>query len=323
MISLWKIIAFSAYNTSNNYHLFRINMSLANTTLTVSSRSAFSTYQASTSDPFQPLSDFETAFRNNPECRTTIQSIYIYADKLLKEKPLPKAVEHLHVFSTIHRNNCPVTLAILAHIYLYKCEDSQKALDYASQSLKLIPNNYPAILIRGQVLSHSHKTLDNGLKDLNKAATLNPCVGIFEICTALSNTKIPLETINAIVKKDPDNSVALAIRGHVHLRNQTLGDSQNDLNKSIKLNPNNPIAYAGLAYLELYVDDYAEALSYAAQNLEFEDPSSNVMARLIRSHVYRQQDDLNLALQELEEVFKIDPENEQALMLKEELLKAK
>ncbi len=143
--------------------------------------------------------------------------------------------------------------------YLLSQDKKDEAFEKYIQSINS-NGKFPLSLIQfGLLLLDLHQDAESALKCFNEAIVNDPSYanGFYErsrlLLQYLNQTALALEDINIAVNLDPNLPGVFSIRGTLKIANQDYLNAIDDLNKALKLNPNDTHALfnRGLAYFNL------------------------------------------------------------------------
>ena len=144
-------------------------------------------------------------------------------------------------------------------LYSGKIGKKSDALDAFSFAIELNPENSTARAVRGRLLNEfgRHKL---ALIDLNKAASTNKTVAVFaekaysELMLAISGEGSLLEDANrdaeAVLRAEPANSTALAVRSVYKLQKNDRDGAAADAQNALQSDPNTYLAHITLGYIK-------------------------------------------------------------------------
>lgn len=144
-------------------------------------------------------------------------------------------------------------------LYTGKIGKKSEALDAFSLAIELNPENALARSVRGRLLNEfgRHKM---ALIDLNRAAATNKSVGVYadkayaEIMLFINGEQSLLEDANrdaeAVLRADPANSTALAVRSVYKFQKRDPDAATADAQKALKSDPNTYLAHIVLGYVK-------------------------------------------------------------------------
>jgi tetratricopeptide (TPR) repeat protein len=118
-----------------------------------------------------------------------------------------------------------------------------------------------------------------------------------------------LDELNAVLRADPSNVLALTARSELLLGNGSLREARADVEAALRLEPNNPRALDALGMLLILEDDLTGALN--ALNRAFSlEPS--VLTYIRRASIYRRQAQYDLSQSDIDAALRLDPTNPDA-----------
>lgn len=131
-----------------------------------------------------------------------------------------------------------------------------------------------------------------------------------------NNYKAATEILRAAVKQRKNDAQAWLHLGIVYSRAGKSKDARKAFAQSIKLNPDAPLAYVGMAYLSIYENKLPEAAGYAQRAVAV-DPN-NAEAHYTLGVIALRQNAPAKALAEAETTLRLNPNFAGALLLKSE-----
>jgi tetratricopeptide (TPR) repeat protein len=163
---------------------------------------------------------------------------------------------------------------------------------------------------------------DEALADLNQALRREPnnYLALFMRGLLLGergNTKAAIGDLDAALEIQPENREALQARGQMHVLRRELDDALADFDKSIQLNPRDPAGHTGRGGVNYLKGDFKEAVEDYTQAVELLPKDARPLAQ--RGYAYAGAQEIDKALADFEAALKINPKDPPSLLGRAEL----
>ncbi|HTX35875.1 MAG TPA: tetratricopeptide repeat protein [Bryobacteraceae bacterium] len=163
--------------------------------------------------------------------------------------------------------------------------DTDEALQELRTAVALDPGNANFPVAIGSILVSQTAHLDEAMAEFQKAARLDPHLAVAQewlrrMDTLSAQAKDDLAATLKKERETPQDADVHYRLGVDEARLGRLDDARQELQKAVALNPRNGRAYADLAAMDFYGNDYEAARRHvnAARAAGFEPPSALVMA---------------------------------------------
>jgi tetratricopeptide (TPR) repeat protein len=199
-----------------------------------------------------------------------------------------------------------------------------KALPDLNAAVRIQPTA-DAYAHRGYVFQKQHQ-LDDSLSDFNQALRLDPNNYLALFLRGLllgdrGDTKASLGDLDAAITQQPDNREALQARGQVHVLRRELDDALKDFEHSIQLDPKDPAGHSGRGGVNYLKGEFKEAVEDYTQAVELLPNDPQPLAQ--RGYAYAGLNDLDKAIADFNAALKLSPKDVPSLLGRAEINRSK
>ncbi|CAG8626464.1 15109_t:CDS:2 [Cetraspora pellucida] len=220
------------------------------------------------------------------------------------------------ILSRHHEKLEPNDLKFQGLVY-YEAKNYEASLEFLNKSLDVNSDDADALKFRG-LTYYKLKKYEKSISDFNKSLHITNDI-IVLICRGQINSNLgryneALIDLNKALKLDPNNSFALRCRGQTYYMQKKYKESLIDLNKSLEYDLNNADALRLRGQTYYMLKDYEKALSDLNKSLEL-DPNNAVTLRF-RGRTYLIFGRYDDSLTDLNKSLDIDSKNADALQIR-------
>jgi len=198
-----------------------------------------------------------------------------------------------------------------------KTGETDKALHDMTIAIKLDPKN-PTYLKERATLRTETGDFPGAIEDWESVTELQQDaeafiqLGLLQIKTGAPEKAI--RSFSSAIAHDPNNSLAYAQRGGLHLKANNIPDARSDLDRSLFLSPNQPLTILASARCEFHAGNPDRAIQRCSQLIQLDRRS--VDAHILRGRIYIQRGDMDSAIKDLTTAIDLNKRHAEAFRLR-------
>jgi tetratricopeptide (TPR) repeat protein/tRNA A-37 threonylcarbamoyl transferase component Bud32/phage FluMu protein Com len=186
-----------------------------------------------------------------------------------------------------------------------------KAIACYDERLKLKPNDWNALVLRGRARARNGDT-EGAFRDIKRALELNPkCEGAYTcrgwIKARLRKFDEAIADYDKALELNPRSSYAYRNRGHARYSSRDFAGAMQDYDKALKLNAKDAKAYGYRGWLKYCKRDYHGAISDFDKALEINPRSGGIYGN--RATAKRAKGDFQGAILDFDKALELEPKN--------------
>jgi tetratricopeptide (TPR) repeat protein len=272
-----------------------------------------------------PLAIFLLLPAPSPGAIKSVQKNHLEeAEEALRDNRIDDAVAALDAALADDPDNAAAHFA-RGRLHLQKNE-FEKALPDLNAAIRLKPSA-DAYAYRGYVFQKEKQPQpDDALADFNQALRLDPqnYLALFLRGLALGDSgklKAALSDLDAALALQPESAEALQARGRVHILHNEPDDALADFEHCIQIDSRNPAGHIGRGDANFLKENYKEAVEDYTQAVELEPKDPQPLTQ--RGYAYARLNEMDKALEDFDAALKIDEKDAASRLGRAEIRRTK